>query len=63
MRGHRGWLDPFPVATAGALGFYNSAILLPETNEVLIGTLELATSAAGRAAHRLHVIRQDIPAF
>jgi hypothetical protein len=49
------------VASAGALGFYNNLIL--QGNDVIVGTLELRTTAGGRGAHRLHVFRLDVPRF
>ncbi len=64
VRGAAGWgVAPLNVASAGALGFYNSVVLDAETNELIIGTLQLATTQVGQAAHRLIVLRQDVPAF
>ena len=42
-------------------GFYNNLIL--QGNDLIIGTLELRTTALGRGAHRLHVFRLDVPRF
>ncbi|MEZ4466120.1 MAG: dickkopf-related protein [bacterium] len=58
------WRDPTgwaheTVATAGALGFYNSLVI--QGGELIIGTLELRTTAGGRGAHALHVFRLDAP--
>lgn len=55
-----GW-EITSVATAGALGFYNSLVL--QGDEAIVGTLELKTIANGRGAHRLHVFRVDTPRF
>lgn len=55
-----GW-EVTAVATAGALGFYNSLIL--QGDAAIVGTLELRTVANGRGAHRLHVFRVDVPRF
>lgn len=55
-----GW-EITSVATAGALGFYNSLVL--QDDEAIVGTLELKTIANGRGAHRLHVFRVDAPSF
>jgi hypothetical protein len=63
VRGAGGWGEPLVVASAGALGFYNSVVLDAENNELVIGTLQLATTQVGQAAHRLVVLRQDVPAF
>ncbi len=62
VRGGDGWsATPLGVATAGALGFYNSLVVVGD--EAVVGTLELRTLAGGRGAHRLHVFRTDIPRF
>lgn len=62
VRGVDGWSPtPLVVASAGALGFYNSLVVVED--EAVVGTLELETTAGGRGAHRLHVIRSDVPRF
>lgn len=60
VRQDAGWQSE-TVASAGALGFYNNLIL--QGNDVIVGTLELRTTAGGRGAHRLHVFRLDVPRF
>ncbi len=62
VRSAEGWSqEPMVVASAGALGFYNSLVMVD--GEAVIGTLELKTLAAGRGAHRLHVFRVEVPRF
>ena len=55
-----GW-EITAVATAGALGFYNTLVV--QDDVAIVGTLELRTIANGRGAHRLHVFRVDAPRF
>ena len=47
------------VATAGALGFYNSLALVAD--KALLGTVEMRATATGRSALRFHVFRLDPP--
>ncbi|MBU1430820.1 hypothetical protein KKF91_09720 [Myxococcota bacterium] len=47
------WDHQHPFASAGALGFYNSLALNPRSGELVIGTLEMATSETGRSLGRL----------
>ncbi len=62
VRNGDGWSSsPLVLASAGALGFYNSLVVVED--EAVVGTLELKTTAGGRGAHRLHVIRSDVPRF
>ena len=62
VRGENGWSpEPILLASAGALGYFNSVVLIGD--EVIVGTLELRTRADGRGAHALHVFRTDIPRF
>ena len=62
VRGSGGWSErPQVVASAGALGFYNSLVVVED--EAVVGTLQLRTTAGGRGDHRLHVIRTDVPRF
>ena len=62
VRGPSGWSrDPFVVASAGALGFYNSLSFVGD--DAVIGTLEMRTTATGQGAHRLHVFRLVPPSF
>lgn len=57
-----GWAEtPNVVATAGAMGFFNSLVVVG--GEAVIGTLQLATTVTGRGAHRLHVFRTTVPNF
>ena len=53
------FLAPRSLATAGALGFYNGLVLAED--RAVVGTLELRTTAAGRAALALHVFRAALP--
>ena len=62
VRTAEGWSrSPLVLASAGATGFYNSLVLVD--GEAVVGTLELRTTAGGRGAHRLLVIRSDVPRF
>ncbi len=62
VRGADGWSpNPQTVASVGALGFYNSLVVVED--EAVVGTLQLRTTAGGRGAHELHVIRTDVPRF
>ena len=62
VRGESGWSErPVVVASAGALGFYNSLVMVDD--EAVVGTLELRTTAGGRGDHRLYVFRTDVPRF
>jgi hypothetical protein len=63
VRGDAGWsAQPLVVASAGAMGFYNS-LAIPPGGQAIIGTLELATAGRGLVKPKLRVFRQDIPAF
>lgn len=62
VRTEAGWAaTPSVVASAGAMGFFNSLVVIGD--EAVVGTLELATTATGRGDHHLHVFRTQVPAF